>query len=515
MCESNTDAVKFYIDEEYKEQASNVINAWENLTGLEMEEDNVVKCIARDVNNYAEILQIGDNNYEVHYKGGEFKGKHIFKWDKENKVFHYSFKDDLTANSLTIVGEALLKKLLFDIPIEDTINNCNDIFRFQMITHLGSTYEKCVQESPNGDIELQRNNRIYAGNVSRGTLIKIKPNGRRDSVANCPPNPIVDNANQLTINDINKSWYIKFTKKKYNDFIGVKRLSDYKKEELLDIATKYGFNIDKKIKKDELVRLLDEREETVMAVKKTEVDTTSLNIYQKLDIIRTNMRTRKFVMDTAMPGNLGGKEYASIGQYYDAIHTESAKVNTLFRWETNDLVDFREDLFKPIGKMPSSVATVRCRAIFTNCDKPEEQVVYECLASGSDICDKAVSGASTLAFRNFIDKNFTPSYMNNVEEEIADTNEEEKTETPKVPVFIPAEKKEEIKKEVVAEVQKEEGDNDDVKQLIDKIMKVRELLGRNDWGVNTLRSLQNGEITSADILEIELKVNSKLESLGA
>ena len=135
-----------------------------------------------DNTNYAEIVQTGDNDYEVHYKGGDLtRGEHNFKWNKEKKIFEYSFKDSLKSNSMSIVSEAILKFLLFDMPIRETIEKCNDIFRFQIISHLGSTYEKCVQESPDGDIERQRNNRIYASNVPRGTIIKVNPDGRRDS----------------------------------------------------------------------------------------------------------------------------------------------------------------------------------------------------------------------------------------------------------------------------------------------------------------------------------------------
>ena len=128
----------------------------------------------RDINNYCEIVQVSDNDYKVNYKGGEFKGKHKFKWNKEKKTFEYSFDDEIEANSLTIISEALLKNLLFNIPIEKTILECDDIFRFQMITHLGSTYEKMVQESNEGDILLQRNNRVYAGKNPSGMLIKVK-----------------------------------------------------------------------------------------------------------------------------------------------------------------------------------------------------------------------------------------------------------------------------------------------------------------------------------------------------
>ena len=132
----------------------------------------------------------------------------------------------------------MLKNLLFDIPVEETIDKCDDIFRFQMITHLGHTYEKMVQESPEGDIELQRNNRIYAGKKPSGIIVKVKYDGRRDSLAQCPTNPIVDNANHCTIDDINKEWYIKLAKQKLSDFKGVKRLTEYKKTELIEMAKK-------------------------------------------------------------------------------------------------------------------------------------------------------------------------------------------------------------------------------------------------------------------------------------
>ena len=77
----------FTIGEEYKPQVLEVIKSWELLTGLEMEEDKIVKIIMRDVNSYCEIAQTGDNDFKVNYKGGEFKGKHKFTWNKEEKIF--------------------------------------------------------------------------------------------------------------------------------------------------------------------------------------------------------------------------------------------------------------------------------------------------------------------------------------------------------------------------------------------------------------------------------------------
>lgn len=536
MVSANTDAVMFTIEEEYKHRAVDVLDAWQKHTQLELEEDRIVKIIMRDVNNYCEIVQTGDNDYAVNYKGGEFKGIHDFKWNKEQKIFEYSFTDDIEANSLTIVSEALLKNLLFDIPIEDTINKCDDIFRFQIITHLGHTYEKMVQESPSGDIELQRNNRIYAGKKSSGLIVKVKYNGRRDSLANCPTNPIVDNANKCSIDDINKEWYIKLAKQKLNDFKGVKRLEDYKKEELLEKAADLGLEVDKKTKKADLIKIIEDElesreinnepvinpweteEEKEMGKDNVTIkDLSNMNIYQRINEIKKDIMKTEFLMDCNMPGNLGGREYASIGQYYKTINDLSIRYRLLFSWEVTEVKGCERDLFKPQGKPPHHVWTVDCRAMFTNIDNPDEQVYYYTSANGSDICDKGVSGASSLAFRNWFDKNFTPNYL--VVDEFGGTDNEvseqtEQTVAPKIPTYIPPEKKAELTQTVVAEKQVEDNSSADVQNVITKIMKVRELTGNADWGAKTLQDLMSGVITSEDLMEIELKIDNKLDTLG-
>lgn len=515
MVSTNTDAVMFTIEEEYKPQVLKVIKDWEQLTGLEMEEDKIVKIIMRDVNSYCEIVQTSDNDFKVNYKGGEFKGKHKFTWNKEEKIFEYSFDDEIEANSLTIVSEALLKKLLFDIPIEDTINSCNDIFRFQIISHMGNTYEKCVQESPNGDILLQKNNRIYASIYKTGTIVKVKKDGARNTLSMCPPNPIVDNKNECTIEDINKKWYIKIANQKLNDFLGVKRLTEYKKDELLTMANDLGIVVDKKTKKDDLIKLIEERNEVInMATKKVETneEVKGMNIYEKLNRMKAEISTIDFVLDKILPSNMGSGEYASIGQLYTALHKECIKYNLYFQWDVVEVEEPRE-LFKPTGKLPQHVWDGTWRATFVNIDNTNEVVVITTKASGSDICDKGISSSSTMAFRNFFDKNFTPKYLNQGGEEVI-SNEEEKTEEPKIPTYIPTERKEEIKKEVVNTVQQEDSDKDSIKEIIDNIMKVRELLGNDAWGATTLEKLMSGDVSSADVLEIELKVNNKLDSLG-
>lgn len=513
MVSTNTDAVKFYIDSQYEKDVETTIQDWEKLTGLEMEKEVVVKSYMRDVNSYCEIVEINDNEYEVHYKGGEFKGRHKFKWNKEERVFEYSFNDEVETNSLTIVSEALLKKLLFDIPIEDTINNCNDIFRFQIISHMGSTYEKCVQESPNGDIELQKNNRIYASIYNTGAIVKIKSNGARNVIALCPPNPIVDNKNECTIEDVNKLWYIKIANQKLNDFLGIKRLTEYKKDELLTMAKDLGLEVDKKTKKDELIKIIEERNEVKeMATKKVETneETKGMNIYEKLNKMKEEISTIDFVLDKILPSNMGSGEYASIGQLYTALHTECLKYNVYFQWDVIEVGEPKE-LFKPTGKLPQHVWDGTWKATFINIDNTNEVVTITTKASGSDICDKGISSSSTMAFRNFFDKNFTPKYLNQGGEEVI-PSEEEKTEAPKIPAYIPPQKKEEIKEEVVST--KQNSTDEDIKRVIDTIMKIRDMSNNPEYGKSTLNTIMTTEITAADLLSIELKLNNKLDELG-
>ena len=548
MVSANTDAVMYTIEEKYKDKTHKVLNDWQKLTGLELEEDKISKIIMANVNNYVEIVETGDNDYKVNYKGGNFTGKHIFKWDKEKKVFHYEFKDDLKSNSMTIVSEAILKKLLFNIPVEETINNCNDIFRFQIISHLGATYEKCVQESTNGDIELQRNNRIYAGKIPGGAIIKVKPNGRRDSLASQPPNPIIDNGNKCTIEDINKEWYIEIANQRVSDFLGIKRLEEYKKDELVTLAEEVGLDIDKKTKKADLIKIIKEKKkgnEITMATKQEleeklqksleqneklveklkerndnveaekqiikplddkQADTFSL--LHKIHQFRKKVRERNFEFDKELPANLGGGEYYSIDQFYNAVQEIALEVGLDFSFETTRLLQFDKELTKPANKLPIHVATVETVAKFTDINTGMGKQ-YITIAQGSDTIDKAVASASSMAFRNWFYKNFTPKNMS--EEELDEKPVEESK--PKVPVYVPEKKKEEIKKEVVKQVQQESSDDEDIKAICENIMKIREYPGYEKYGDKTLPKLMSGNLSSADILEIDLKVKQKLKKV--
>lgn len=503
MVEANTDAVEFYIDTYYVKDAEKVLQEWQDYTGLELEKDDVVKMIARDVNNFAEIVRIGDNDYEVHYKGSLFTGKHNFVWNKELKKFEYSFKDDLKSNSLTICAEAILKNLLFGVPVEDTINKCDDIFRFQMISHLGSTYEKCVLEYPDGvQEELQRNNRIYAGIAKNDCKIYKIKGDRKDSLANCPPNPIVDNKNEISIEMVNKKWYIKYAKQKISDFVGRKDI--YMEEKL------------EKLKKDELIEMIKKS--------KPSDDTAPIGasdnalLAQKIQKLRKAIRERNFILDKELPKNLGGGEVYSIEQIYTAIQEECYNVGLDFAFEVVDLIRFDIKAFTPMTGAPQHIATIKCQITLTDIDSGCNKV-YTMISQGSDSIDKAVNAASTYALRNWFNKTFTPCIFNGVKSEFTQVSSspvnidanvnDAQLSNPTTKTFVAPARKENIVKEITKEPQKD-ATSDDFDEVVDLIHKLRELTGNPDIGQKTMNLLIDGNISDVELLNTKLKLENAI-----
>ena len=548
LIQINTDGVMVVLPRTKLDEYYKVCEEFSNKVKIKLEYDIIDKIVQRDVNNY--ILYMKDkDNYKIKAKGGIFSNLPKLEMKDEKNIIS-EYVPNFKTNSMTIVSEAIARYLLIGTPIRETIENCNNIYEFQQISHLGSTYEKCVQESPNGDIELQRNNRIYCGNITSGNIVKVKPNGRRDSLANCPPNPIVDNGNKCTIDDINKEWYIEFAQEKANDFLGIPRLESLKKEELLERAKNLGLEIDKKTKKEQLIKMIKDKERNeiknmatkqeleerlqkatkqneklVERIKESESgkemkftderlnDNIMLqsSLYKKINLLRSFVRNYKFIYNEELPNNLGGKEYYSIDQLYNALQEGCIQVGLDFSYDTVDIISFDKELVKPSGKLPIHVVTVRTKAVLTDIDTGISKE-YFTIAQGSDTIDKAISGASTSAFRQWFTKNFSPKDANDEDVTVEDTP---KSEEPKVPVYIPEAKKEEIKKEVVQQVQTEESDDEDIKQIVNNIMKVRELSGDENYGAPILQMFTSGvEVDSATILEIDLKVKNKLEKVA-
>lgn len=176
-----------------------------------MEEDTIKEIYQKDVNNYIML----ENNGDIKTKGAYVKNYGIKKG--KEKFGNY------ISNSMTIIDEAIVKHLLYNIPVEDTIFNCQDSIRFQITTKKGPTYKRVVWEVDGEEVETNNVNRVFAtADEKYGKLIKIKQNGRHDTIASLPDHCFVYNKDidSFDIDLIDKHWYIREAKNRIKDFIG-------------------------------------------------------------------------------------------------------------------------------------------------------------------------------------------------------------------------------------------------------------------------------------------------------
>lgn len=176
-----------------------------------MEEDTVDEIYQKDVNNYIMLEKNGD----IKTKGGYVKNYSVKKG--KEKFGNY------VSNSMTIIDEAIVKYLLFNTSVEDTIFGCQDPMRFQITTKKGPTYKRVIWEVDGEELETNNVNRVFASSDEKyGKLVKVKQNGRRDTIGSLPEHCLVFNKaiEEFDINLIDKYWYVREAKNRIKDFIG-------------------------------------------------------------------------------------------------------------------------------------------------------------------------------------------------------------------------------------------------------------------------------------------------------
>lgn len=204
----NTDGLMISLDVEDLDKYKAVCDEWQARTGFELEEDKIKKIIQKDVNNYIEIAE----NDKVKIKGG-----YLVRGIAPAGAFNVN-------NNATIVAKAIVDYFVKGTPVEDTINACEDVLSFQLIAKASHKYSKVYHSINQELVEVQRCNRVYASKDYRnGTLYKVhKETKNLNKIASLPISCIVDNKNTLSIDDIDKSWYIALAKKQIRDFRGIK-----------------------------------------------------------------------------------------------------------------------------------------------------------------------------------------------------------------------------------------------------------------------------------------------------
>ena len=202
LVQSNTDGILIipYDKDKIREEVKKV----EERSRVIFEIDSCTGVWQKDVNNY--IMTFDDGHVKV-------KGGYVSQYDGEG-----------IRNTNRIVDVAVVDYFIKGVDPAKTIMDCMDKYMFQIITKTGGTYEETYWKHKDKDIKVNKVNRVYASkDESYGNLYKVKYTNnkiRHDSIANLPEHCIVDNSDTISIDDINKSWYINMAWKRIKDFKG-------------------------------------------------------------------------------------------------------------------------------------------------------------------------------------------------------------------------------------------------------------------------------------------------------
>lgn len=201
LIQSNTDGilVKLKNPSDYDKYLE-VCEEWEKRTGFELEHDKYCKVIQKDVNNYIIVDESGK------YKS---KGAYV---KKLNKLDY----------DLPIVNKALVNYFLYNIPVEKTILECDELIEFQKIVKVSSKYKYAIH---NNRILSEKTLRVFASRVrSDGGVFKVKIN-TQEKIANTPARCFIMNEDINGMScprALDKRWYVEVANKRINDFKGVK-----------------------------------------------------------------------------------------------------------------------------------------------------------------------------------------------------------------------------------------------------------------------------------------------------
>lgn len=198
IIQSNTDGILVKLRGN-RELVETICHEWETRTGMVLEFDEFVKVIQRDVNNY--IIVAPDGSYKS--KGGVVKKQHKLDFN------------------MPILNEAVTNYFIKGIPVEDTINGCNELIKFQSITRVSSSYSYAMH----GLNRLSgKTFRVFASrDITDGGMFKVKDGGNPEKFANTSVNCFIVNGdvNGMSVPDkLDRDFYINVAKRQINQFLG-------------------------------------------------------------------------------------------------------------------------------------------------------------------------------------------------------------------------------------------------------------------------------------------------------
>lgn len=200
LIQSNTDGliVKLYSIDDY-DVIDDICWEWEQLTHVKLAFDPIITRIyQKDVNNYLFVNEDG----EIESKGAYVKSLSPLDFD------------------LPIVNKAIVDYLIYDIPIEKTINECDALIMFQKIVKLSGKFKHVVH---NGKIFTEKCFRVFASTRDCDSYIGKQKEGNAtiEKFANTPEHCFIvnDDVKKATVDwRLDREWYITMAKSRLRQF---------------------------------------------------------------------------------------------------------------------------------------------------------------------------------------------------------------------------------------------------------------------------------------------------------
>lgn len=158
---TNTDGIFYLIDKNRLKDDEKVCKEWETITKLNLEADYFEAMFQFAINDYLAIKE----GYSKTHDPSLLKTKGLF-------IDQVKLGKGMAA---TIIPEAIIKRLADNIPVEETIRNCQDIHKFLTYQKVSKDYSVEYNRKL-----IQRINRYYVSTDGpRLYKCKVDNNGKR------------------------------------------------------------------------------------------------------------------------------------------------------------------------------------------------------------------------------------------------------------------------------------------------------------------------------------------------
>ena len=216
LIQSNTDGLFLKVNTlEDIDIIKNIAKEWEQRTRLDLEWDLCSKLYQKDVNNYIII---------------DSKGKYKSKGAYVKKLTEIDY-------DLPILNEALISYFLHNKEIETTINECNDLRKFQKIIKVTRLYSYALHGEKILDEKVIR---VFASTDKHSPgIFKVKKildeneivRDKIEKVGNTPDNCFIYNDNVKNISvpaNLDRQYYIECANKRLKEFLHSSKIKKHK-----------------------------------------------------------------------------------------------------------------------------------------------------------------------------------------------------------------------------------------------------------------------------------------------